>query len=816
MRKIFVSIITLVGLIFLNINCFSQTPDPNYYIFLCFGQSNMEGQGPIESQDQNVDIRFQNMSALTCSGPNRTQGTWYQANPPLCRCNTKLSPIDNFGRVMVANLPSNIKIGIVHVAIAGCKIELFDKVNYASYAAGEAQYMKDIIALYGGNPYGRLVEVAKLAQKSGVIKGILMHQGESNTGDNQWPTKVKGVYDNLIKDLGLDATQVPLLAGQVVDAAQGGQCASMNTIINSLPNTISNSYVISSASCTCQSDKLHFTSAGYRILGERYAMKMLSLLPQTPTGYPTVSITSPTATSSFAAPATISIAATAADANGSISKVEFYNGTTLLGTSTTSPYTFNWTNVAAGTYSVTAVATDNSSNKTTSSAITVTVVNAYKIYKTATPITIDGTADAIWNNASVVPASATKLLSGAVTNAADLSGNIKALWDNSNLYVLANVSDDILKNDSQNSYDDDGVEVYVDINNDKATTYGANDVQYTFKWNNGTTVSPLPTGRSTTGITYSFVTVTGGYAVEASIPWSTLQGTPAVNQLVGIDFMINDDDDGTTRDAKLSWNAASDSAWTDPSKMGTGILLDVLTCTPPSAPTVTAALSFCQNEIATALTATGTSLFWYTASTGGTGSTTAPIPSTVTVGNKSYFVSQSVSGCESNRSTITVNVTALPAAPTVITPVSYTQGATATALSPTGTSLKWYSVATGGTALTAVTPSTTVAGTTNYYVSQTINTCESPRAVIAVVVNAPASKISLKVGWNYIGCPVTGSTAIASALSSIWPNVEIVKNLDVYYAMANAPALNTLTTVEWGQGYYVKVSTACDLDWIAR
>jgi len=532
---------------------------------------------------------------------------------------------------------------------------------------------------------------------------------------------------------------------------------------------------------------------------------------------PSVSITAPASNASYGAPASsITLTATATTTTGTISKVEFYNGTTLIGTATASPYTVTWSNVAAGTYSITAVATDNTSNKATSSAVTINVVSTFKIYKVATPITIDGTVDAAWTNASVIAGSATKLLSGTVTNAADLSGSFKALWDNTNLYVLANVTDDALNHDSQNAYDDDGIEFYVDINNDKATTYGANDVQYSFDWNNGTTIGVLPSGRPTTGISYAIVTVTGGYTVEASIPWSTLQGTPAVNQLVGVDFMINDDDDGGTRDGKLSWNAASDSAWTDPSKMGTAQLLDVLTCTPPSAPTVTATLSYCQNVTATALTATGTSLLWYTASTGGTGSTTAPIPTTATVGSKSYYVSQSVSGCESNRSTITVNTTALPAAPTVTTPVNYSQGDVATALTASGTSLKWYSVSTGGVAITAVTPSTTIAGTTIYYVSQTVNSCESPRTVIAVVVNAPASKISLKVGWNYIGCPVTGSTAIASALSSIWPNVEIVKNLDVYYAMANAPALNTLTTVEWGQGYYVKVSTACDLDWIAR
>jgi hypothetical protein len=128
-----------------------------------------------------------------------------------------------------------------------------------------------------------LVEVAKLAQKDGVIKGILLHQGESNTGDSQWPAKVKAIYNNLINDLGLNPDSVPLLAGEVVHADQGGLCASMNTIIARLPQTLPNSYVISSSKCADATDNIHFNSAGYRELGKRYARKMLSIMGIVPT-----------------------------------------------------------------------------------------------------------------------------------------------------------------------------------------------------------------------------------------------------------------------------------------------------------------------------------------------------------------------------------------------------------------------------------------------------------------------------------------------------------------------------------------------------
>ena len=138
--------------------------------------------------------------------------------------------------------------------------------------------MLGMIKEYDGNPYQRLVEMAKLAQQDGVIKGILLHQGESNPNDSLWTNKVKLVYDNLLKDLDLKADSVPLLAGETVNADQGGVCAGMNKIIARLPLTIKNAYVISSAGCTDAADNLHFNAAGYQELGKRYAEKMLSLL----------------------------------------------------------------------------------------------------------------------------------------------------------------------------------------------------------------------------------------------------------------------------------------------------------------------------------------------------------------------------------------------------------------------------------------------------------------------------------------------------------------------------------------------------------
>ena len=280
----------IMGLLLTTTRAFTQ--DQNFYIFLCFGQSNMEGFPGIEDQDKtNGDDRFQVFAAVDFPKLGREKGHWYPAVPPLCRPFSGLSPADYFGRTMVANLPKNIRVGVVVVAVAGCKIELFDKARYQAYDSTAPAWMKNIIKQYDGDPYQYLIDMAKLAQKDGVIKGILMHQGESNTEDKDWLNKVGGIYDNLIKDLNLNAEKVPLLAGELVNADQHGACANMNKTIADLPKTISNSHIISSAGCPSRPDHLHFTAAGYRTLGTRYAETMLSLLgyqvvkpelPQTP------------------------------------------------------------------------------------------------------------------------------------------------------------------------------------------------------------------------------------------------------------------------------------------------------------------------------------------------------------------------------------------------------------------------------------------------------------------------------------------------------------------------------------------------------
>jgi hypothetical protein len=277
MRKQIVKLklLALAASLLLSVDIFSQ--DPNFHIYLCFGQSNMEGQGIIQSKDLTVDSRFKVFQALNCSNLSRTKAVWYTAVPPTCQCYSGLSPADYFGRTMVANLPDSITIGIINVSVGGCDIRLFDKDIYQDYDSTYVQsWFLSKVQAYNWNPYQYLIDLAQLAQQHGVIKGILLHQGETNTGNNLWPKYVKKIYNDMLADLSLNAGEVPLLAGQVL-SAPGNCCASMNTIINRLPDTLATAHVISSAGCTGM-DNAHFDSEGYRKLGRRYAVKMLSLM----------------------------------------------------------------------------------------------------------------------------------------------------------------------------------------------------------------------------------------------------------------------------------------------------------------------------------------------------------------------------------------------------------------------------------------------------------------------------------------------------------------------------------------------------------
>jgi len=275
MKKILMTLVTILACIV----TFAQKPDPNFHIYLCIGQSNMEaGARPAEQDKDFNDPRFSFVAAVDMPRFDRKMGEWYTAVPPICREGNNLGPVDFFGRKMIEVLPEQYRIGVINVSVAGAKIELWDKDDYKEYIDNERDWMKAIVEQYGGNPYKRLVDMARIAQKSGVIKGILMHQGESNSEDPLWPERVKRIYDNLCKDLGLDPKETPLLAGELKYEEQDGVCWRFNRdIMPRLPEVLPNAHIISALGCESTGDQFHFNTEGMRLLGYRFADKMLEL-----------------------------------------------------------------------------------------------------------------------------------------------------------------------------------------------------------------------------------------------------------------------------------------------------------------------------------------------------------------------------------------------------------------------------------------------------------------------------------------------------------------------------------------------------------
>ena len=252
--------------------------DPDFHIYLCFGQSNMEGNAKIETQDrQNISPRFRMMAAVDMKSIGRERYKWYAAVPPLCREWTGLTPADYFGRTLVERLPENIKVGIINVAVGGASITLYDEDSTALYISRQAEWFKNFCKDYDNEPMRRLMECAKRAQQVGVIKGILLHQGCTDNGQQDWPNRVKLVYERMLQELHLKAEDCPLLVGELMTQEDGGCCWHHNSIINRIQQTIPTAHPVSSLGCQGKSDKLHFTAEGYRTLGRRYAEVMLSV-----------------------------------------------------------------------------------------------------------------------------------------------------------------------------------------------------------------------------------------------------------------------------------------------------------------------------------------------------------------------------------------------------------------------------------------------------------------------------------------------------------------------------------------------------------
>jgi len=301
---------------------FTVTTDvvPERHVFLAFGQSNMQGPGPIRAQDtENVSERWQVMNVVpgTYAGGTRTRGQWYTAVPPLIipdanlphwqhAFSTGLSPLDHFGRTLVANTPEHITIGVIPVAHGDLALAAFHRtraVDYfdPSYDGGREyhgpeanlQPRPSITERQGWDRYINagytslfhaifMNALPSVFRAGDIIKGIIVHQGESGRGltYTSWPEMLREIYDDMLEALNLAPNSIPILLGQTWNAGSG-QTGGMLNIDNRIQDYIPNAWVISSEGLTAGrpvNDNLHFGSADLEEFGRRYANKVLYLL----------------------------------------------------------------------------------------------------------------------------------------------------------------------------------------------------------------------------------------------------------------------------------------------------------------------------------------------------------------------------------------------------------------------------------------------------------------------------------------------------------------------------------------------------------
>ncbi|MFO7869153.1 MAG: glycoside hydrolase family 9 protein [Bacteroidales bacterium] len=186
------------------------------------------------------------------------------------------------------------------------------------------------------------------------------------------------------------------------------------------------------------------------------------------------------------------------------------------------------------------------------------------LIQTNSPIVIDGTKDDVYPNGTAIET----LLAGNPSES-NLSAEWSGMWDDDNVYVFISITDDALYNDSGETwYEDDGVELFIDGDNSKATSYDNNDFQWGFIWGESLYAGGNNSANSTTGIEYTINETTNGYDVEISIPWTTIGVSPVIGNFIGFDIAINDDDDGAGRENKIAWNMTSDDGWENPSVLG--------------------------------------------------------------------------------------------------------------------------------------------------------------------------------------------------------------------------------------------------------
>jgi len=215
------------------------------HIYLLIGQSNMAGRAPFTDPEAAVIPR--------CSLLNK-EGKWEPAKNPLNRYSTirkglgmqKMNPGYGFAKTMLEK-DKTVSIGLVVNAKGGTSIRLWAK---------------------GSKFYKDALKRTKLAMETGVLKGVLWHQGESDAKDSKYLDKLKALIADLRKDL--DAPNLPFVAGEVRNVKL------INDQIRQLPKSAKHTAFASAEGLTTM-DRWHFDSRSMKLLGRRYAEAMLNI-----------------------------------------------------------------------------------------------------------------------------------------------------------------------------------------------------------------------------------------------------------------------------------------------------------------------------------------------------------------------------------------------------------------------------------------------------------------------------------------------------------------------------------------------------------
>ena len=229
---------TVISLVLFLMGISVNAQDQNYWIFLVIGQDNMIGKADA--------------------------GT-----------STNGFLLDSFSKT-IAETAKGKRIGFVTVTLPVSPIIAFDKQNYRNYVSNvTVESNKKALEKYDNNPYGKLVSMARSAQNKGVVKGILLQQDGIDNYNEAWLKRMRRIYYDIVGDLSLDSTEVPLLIGEVGRAEYGGKYAAANETYGKMHKVLQYSFVVSSANCPLADNKIYYSKEGLENLGRKFAIKAL-------------------------------------------------------------------------------------------------------------------------------------------------------------------------------------------------------------------------------------------------------------------------------------------------------------------------------------------------------------------------------------------------------------------------------------------------------------------------------------------------------------------------------------------------------------